>query len=113
MPGPELSEKNITIKKGKDIVIEPELSLYQIGDAIVMTSPPAWPLDEEDVEPCIEVFALEGESRKHELERMVNVLHGILWTLGPFNSKHERYNMTIEVEDRENESPASGANDIS
>ena len=101
MPGPELSEKNISISKGKDIVIEPELSIYHVGDAIVMTSPPAWPLDEEDVEPCIEVFALEGESRKHELERMVGVLHAILWTMGPFNSKHEKYNISIVIEERE------------
>lgn len=100
MPEPELTEKNITIKKGKDIVVEPEISIYWVGDAIVMTNPPAWPLDEEDVEPCIEVFALEGEGRKHELERMVNLLHEILCMMGTFSSKHEKYNISIVIEEQ-------------
>ena len=101
MPEQELKEKNITIKKGKDIVIEPELSIYRVGGAILIATPSDWGWDDEEALPHIEVFPLDGESRKHELERMVTVLQAILWTMGPYNSKHERYNISIGIEEQE------------
>ncbi len=101
MPEQELSEKNISLKKGKDIVIEPELSIYQVGDAMVMASPPAWPLNDEDIEPCIEVFPLEGESRKQGLEQMVDVLYHVLRTTERSYNKHEKYNISIVIEEQE------------
>jgi len=102
----ELTEKDIVIKKGKDIVIEPALSLYWLDDTIVMSFPPAWPI-EGDTIPCIEVLALEGMTRRHELQRMVRVLFETMDAMGIFNSKHERYNIRIEVEDRDADRSAS------
>lgn len=101
MPEQELSEKDISFKKGKDIVIEPELSIYQIGDAMVMASPPAWPLNEEDIEPCIEIFPLAGDSRKQWLEQMVDVLYHVLRATECSYNKHEKYNISIVIEERE------------
>lgn len=101
MPEPELSENDITIKKGKDIVIEPGLSIYRIGGAILIATPSDWGWDDEEALPHIEVFPLEGEHRKHELERMVNVLDGILWIMGPAYSKHEKHNISIGIEEQE------------
>jgi hypothetical protein len=45
------------------------------------------------------VFALEGMTRKHELKRMVKVLWEVMNMMETYNSKHERYNIMIEVED--------------
>ncbi len=101
MPEAELTEKNITIKKGKDIVIEPELSIYSVGGAILIATPSDWGWDDEEALPHIEVFPLDGDSRKQRLEHMVTVLYSILWTMGPFNSKHERYNISIAIEEQE------------
>jgi hypothetical protein len=93
-----LKEKDIVLKKGKDIVIEPALSLYWLDDTIVMSFQPAWPM-EGDSGPCIEVFALEGMDREHRANRMVRVLFETMSAMDFFNSKHERYNVRIEVED--------------
>jgi hypothetical protein len=97
-------------KKGKDIVIEPALSLYWLDDTIVMSFPPAWPI-EGDTSPCIEVFALEGMTRKHEIDRMVRVLFETMSAMDTYNSKHERYNIRIEVEDWDNDKSASESTD--
>ncbi len=100
MPKTELKENDIEMKKGESIVIEPALSLYWLDDAIVMSIPPAWPID-GDMSPILEVFALEGMTRKHELERMVGVLWEVMNAMDTHNSKHERYNIMIEIEDRD------------
>jgi len=102
----ELTEKDIVLKKGKDIVIEPALSFYWIDDMIVMSFPPTMPI-EGDTSPCIEVFALEGMTRRHEVERMVRVLFMTMNAMDIYNSKHERYNIRIEVEDRDSDKSAS------
>jgi len=94
----ELTEKDIVLKKGKDIVIESALSLYWLDDTIVMSFPPAWPL-EDDSGQCIEVFALEGMDRKHEVDRMVRVLFETMNAMDFSNTKHERYNIKIEIDD--------------
>ena len=102
MPGTELKEKGLVLSKGKDIIVEPSLTLYWVGDALVASFPPAWP-SEDDTGPCIEVFALEGAGRRHELERMVRVLFCTMDAMGVYNSKHERCNIRIEVEDRDSD----------
>jgi hypothetical protein len=98
----ELKESDMELKKSESIVIEPALSLYWLDDAIVMSIPPAMPT-EDDTSPLFEVFALEGMTRKHELERMVRVLWEVMDAMDTFNSKHERYNILIEIEDRDKE----------
>jgi len=106
----ELMAKDIVLKKGKDIVIEPALSLYWLEDTIVMSFPPAWPI-EGDSSPCIEVFALEGMTRKHEVDRMVRVLFETMRAMDFYTNKHERYNIGIEVEDWDIDEPASESTD--
>lgn len=100
MPGNELKEQDLVLSRGVDIIVEPSLTIYWVGDAFVASFPPDCPSD-DDAGPCIEVFALEGPSRRHELERMVRVLHCTMDAMCVFNSKHERYDIRIEVEDRD------------
>ncbi len=94
-------EKDISIKKGKDIVIEPELSIYRISGAILIASPSDRGWDDEDYLPHIELFPLVGDSRKQRLERMVTVLDMIMWMMGPSYSKHEKHNISITIEEQE------------
>ena len=101
MPEAELMEKNITIKKGKDIVIEPGLTLYRIGDAILLTSPSEWGTEDEGFLPQIDIFPLEGECWEHKLEQWVKVLDEILWTMGPSYNKIEEKHISIVIKEKE------------
>lgn len=107
----EFRENDIEMKKGDNVVIEPAMSLYWLDDAIVMSITPTWPV-EDDTDPYLEVFVVEGMTRKHELDRMVNVLWRVMDAMETYNSKHERFNIMIEVEDRDEDKTSPERDDV-
>jgi len=87
--------------KGKDIVVQPSMSVYRIAHTFILVSPSDYGWDDEEVLPYIDVFPLEGDGRKGGLEQMVRVLGEVMETVGPSYSKHQRCYISITIEERE------------
>ena len=97
----ELTDRDIVLGKGKDLVFQPLLSVYRIAHTYIMVSPSDHGWDDEDRLPYIDMFPQEGDGRKGELEQMVRLLDEVLFTIGPSYSKHQRYNISITIEEQE------------
>jgi hypothetical protein len=97
----KLTEKDIVLGKGKDIVVQPLLSIYRIAYTYIVVSPSKYGWDDEETLPYIDVFPQEADGRKGELEQMVYVLGEVLETIGPSYNKHQKYNISITIEEKE------------
>ncbi|NIP33295.1 MAG: hypothetical protein GWN97_00440 [Thermoplasmata archaeon] len=101
MEDKELKNRDIVIRKGRDLVYSPELSLYYIAGAILMTTPSEYGPEEDGYPPHIDIFPLEEDTWEHRLEQWVKVLDEILWAMGPTFNEHERKVISITIKERE------------